>query len=99
MDIVDMIKDCAIEVYRELGPGHREKVYQRAMSIEFDARSILHRTEYKCDVLHKNHIVGSQRLDFLVLHGAGVVVELKAIGQINERSKGQLKKLYAYLKD
>ena len=98
MNIVDMIKDCAFEVYKELGPGHLEKVYQRAMSIEFDAKSIVHRTEYKYDILYKGHIVGQHRLDFLILHDTEVIVELKAVARINKHHKAQLRSYMRTLK-
>ena len=32
--------DCAITVHRELGPGFKERIYERAYCLELDSRQI-----------------------------------------------------------
>jgi GxxExxY protein len=35
--IVSVAIDCAIAVHRELGPGFRERIYERAFCLELDS--------------------------------------------------------------
>ena len=68
---------AAIEVHRTLGPGFLESVYEEALAIEFDQRSITYNKQYVIAVLYKGRFVGENRLDFLVKNC--LVVELKAV--------------------
>jgi len=67
----------AIEVHRVLGPGYLESVYEQALAIELELRSILYERQKPISVDYKNHLVGDGRLDFLV--GGRLIVELKAV--------------------
>ena len=67
---------ACIAVHRSLGPGLLEAIYQRAVSVELDARGITHDVERTVPVWFRGQLVGHHRLDLVV--DDRVVVELKA---------------------
>ena len=69
------IVGCAYNVWDELGPGHLEKVYQKAMSIAFKEKGISFSEQVQYPVMFRSELVGKGILDFLV--DGKVVVELK----------------------
>jgi GxxExxY protein len=68
---------AAIEVHRLLGPGHAESVYEEALCIEFQLRSIPYERQKLVHIVYKGTRVGETRLDILV--GGLLVVELKSV--------------------
>lgn len=68
---------AAIEVHRVLGPGFLECIYEEAMSVELQLRSIPFTRQLPINVDYKGSYVGEGRLDLLV--GGMLVVELKAV--------------------
>ena len=95
-DVRATVEDVARRVYAELGGGYDEKVYQRAMAIEFRELGIKYEVEHVREVFYQGHWVGDHRLDFLVLvlDDEDVVVELKAKESISKPDRAQLR---AYL--
>jgi GxxExxY protein len=85
--------DCAFAVHRELGPGFKEKIYQRAFCLELDARGIGFETEKTIDVRYKNWLISGQRVD-LVVEGL-VLVEIKAVRKLLKLHERQVR---SYLK-
>ena len=78
--ISERIIGAAIEVHRELGPGHDESAYQKAMEIELAARGVPFLAQCPIELLYKGHPVGRGRLDFLVENA--VVVEIKSVDTV-----------------
>jgi GxxExxY protein len=62
-------------VHRELGPGFREVIYQRALALELSAQDLDFSREVWMDVHYRGQKVGRKRVDFIVEQ---VMVELKA---------------------
>lgn len=80
---------AAMEVHRHLGPGFLEVVYQKALAIEFVARSIPFVREADLPVYYKGRRLDCcYRADF-VCYG-GVLVELKALQAITGIEEAQL---------
>src|SRR5579871_892086 len=69
------ILGAAFEVHNKLGPGFEETTYQRALALEFVARSIDFSREVWMDVRYKGQIVGKKRVDFIA---EDVFLEIKA---------------------
>jgi GxxExxY protein len=84
---------AAIEVHTLLGPGYREKYYERALSRELRLRGIPHERQYGITVTYKEEILGKHRLDVVVPEE--LVVEIKAARAINEDHAAQVR---SYLK-
>jgi len=74
-DITEQIIGAAFEVYRVLGYGFLEKVYQRAMQVELQLRGLRADIESKIQVIYKGHEVGPYRADLFV--NECVIAELK----------------------
>jgi len=68
---------CAIEVHKVLGAGLLESVYEEALCIEFEARSIPYERQKEIGIEYKDHIVGKGFIDILV--DERIVVELKSV--------------------
>jgi GxxExxY protein len=78
-EITEQIIGASFEVFRELGYGFLERVYQQAMKVEI---------EVDIEVQYKNQVVGNYRADILV--NDCVLVELKVSPSIDSRDEAQL---------
>jgi GxxExxY protein len=87
-DITDQIIGASFEVFRELGYGFLERVYQRAMKVELELRGLTADIESDIQVLYKGHVVGDYRADIWV--NRCVLVELKVAPTIDNRDEAQL---------
>jgi len=73
---------AAMEVHKILGPGFLEAVYQDALELEFQWRSIPYVRERNVLIAYKNHpLPSSYRPDFLCY--GDVIVELKALSVLS----------------
>lgn len=87
-DLTYRIRGAAFTVHRELGSGHKEQVYQKALAKEFTARGIPFETEKILDVIYKNEKVGVYKPDFIV--DDKVLIELKAVPFLPKHAEAQL---------
>ncbi len=88
-DLTERIIGAAIEVHRQLGPGLLESIYQVCLANELSLRGISFEQEKSVPIEYKGiHFDCGYRLDFLVEQK--VVVELKAIDEVNNTHKAQL---------
>lgn len=69
------VNGALFEVYRELGPGHKEVYYQRAVAKALSEKNISFAEQYYVPVKYKNSVVGKYYLDFLIEDS--IVLELK----------------------
>jgi GxxExxY protein len=87
-DITEQIIGAAFEVYRVLGYGFLEKVYQRAMQVELISRGLTAELEHKTKVNYKGAIVGEYSADLFVQDC--VMVELKVAKEYQPDDEPQL---------
>ena len=103
------IYDISELVYKNLGPGHNERVYQKGLVCELNCRNILHDSERHISVKYidsknNSHVLESERIDIFLhkseLYNEGnVIIELKAtIKPIQEIEKVQVRKYFKELK-
>jgi len=78
-DVTARIIAAAKEVYRVLGPGFREVIYQRALVLELPAHGLEFGREVWIDVYYKGKKVGRKRVDFIIDE---VMVEIKAKSEL-----------------
>ena len=76
------------EVYRTLGYGFLEKVYENAMRIEFESLGINVRFQCPIKVYYKEKIAGDYVADFIVDNK--VIVEIKAKKELSSADEAQL---------
>jgi GxxExxY protein len=75
-------------VYRNLGPGLLESIYERALCHEFEANGLCYENQVIVPIIYKGKKLGDHRLDMLV--EGQVIVEIKAVERIEQVFKAQL---------
>jgi GxxExxY protein len=80
---------AAMEVHRQLGCGFHEPIYQEALAIELDRRSIPFDRESKFPVIYKGlRLRRKYRPDFICF--GSVIVELKALTRLSTIEEAQV---------
>ena len=79
---------AAMNVHSELGNGFREIVYHRSMKHELAVQELSFESEITMPLYYKDIKVGSRRVDLLVEEK--ILVELKAVGEINSQHISQV---------
>lgn len=92
-DLTYEIIGVCMEVHRELGPVHKEKVYHRAVACEFKEAGFNFEEEKKIPIIYKGEPVGFYQPDFVV--DDKVVLEVKAVEFLPKNAEDQM---YYYLK-
>ena len=88
------INGAALQVYKTLGSGFLEAVYQEALELEFVKRGIPYEREKEVKVFYDGQeLKQTYRADF-VCYGS-VIVELKAVASLDDSHRAQV---YNYLK-
>lgn len=88
------IRGAAFAVYRNLGPGLLERVYQEAMAYQLTKDGLSVQCEVPVPVIYDGHVLSTEmRLDLLVEDT--VIVELKSVEMLLPVHKKQLQ---TYLK-
>ncbi|MBU4184720.1 MAG: GxxExxY protein [Proteobacteria bacterium] len=88
-DLSYKIIGAAREVYKELGPGYLESVYEDALCYELDLLTIDYQRQIELDVHYKN-IKFERRFRADLLVENKVLVENKAIKKITNQDEAQL---------
>ena len=103
-NLIKKVKQCAKEVYTELGEGWPEVVYQKAMEVALREKGITYDTQRILPISFKGHIVGESKPDLVVwakLSGSkrvAVVIDLKWEPYFKEDHKTQIVKYIQELK-
>ena len=80
---------AAMEVHRRLGHGFLEAVYQEALEVEFELRSIPARREVELPISYKGRTLHCRyKADFICFES--LIVELKAIGALAAKDQSQV---------
>ena len=93
LQLINIVKEASCAIYKELGAGYNETVYEEALAVEFRARKIKYDVEKNTEIFYKGIKVGIHRLDFIV--EKKLVVELKAQSNLTLSNVGQTR---SYLK-
>lgn len=88
------IRGAVFEVYREMGCGFLESVYQECLEREFRSRGIPAVAQQELGLLYKGEtLVQTYRPDFVCFDA--VIVEIKAVREITDEHRAQV---HNYLK-
>ena len=107
MDIlINTIKDSCVRVFNELGSGHNEKIYHKALKYELDCLGICSDMERHINVCYRDskgnrHCIETERIDLYIfgINCSDMIVELKAISRvIQEPEKLQIRKYFRELR-
>ena len=88
-DLTYRIIGAAMAVHNAIGPGFKEEVYERALAVELQQRSISTQRQFEVLVTYQDAVVASFYLDLFVENQ--VVVEVKAFShQLTNDEKAQV---------
>ncbi len=76
-DLAYKVRGAIFTVYNELGFGHKENIYQKALIKEFETLNIPYKQEVGLDVKYKGDIIGKYRPDFSIEDK--IIIELKSV--------------------
>ena len=83
------LREMALKIYENLGPGYSECVYHRAFEVLLRKNGVPYETERIVPIVFEGHTIGNLRVDLIV--NGECIVELKAIAKLNESAKIQTK--------
>lgn len=92
-ELTAKIIKLAIKVHKALGPGFVEKIYQRALYLEFKNNNLDFEREKQIYIHYYKANLGYEKVDFIIENK--VIVELKAVEKINDIHLAQM---ISYLK-
>ena len=93
-EITYEIRGAVYDVYKELGPGLLESVYEEALCFELEKRGLTVERQVQVPIKYKGNVLKTElRLDLLVENQ--VVIELKSV---EEMKKVFYKQLLTYLR-
>lgn len=87
-ELTQRIIGIAIKVHKEIGPGFREKYYQRAMYLEMQRSNLKFVREKEIKIMYGKVIIGYHVLDYII--NDTLILELKSIKNITDVDIGQL---------
>jgi len=76
-ELTGKIISCAFEVQNNIGCGFLEKVYQRALVYEFQAKDLKVEIEKPIKIAYKGQNIGTYIADFIIEDN--VIVEIKTV--------------------
>ena len=86
--LTKQIIGLAIKIHKQIGPGFREKYYQRAMYLELQKTNLKFEREKKISIPYGKVMLGYHVVDFVMENK--VIVELKSIKELTKVEIGQL---------
>lgn len=93
-EITYEIRGAVYDVYKELGPGLLESVYEEALCFELEQRGLTVERQVQVPIKYKGNVLKTElRLDLLVENQ--IIVELKSV---EEMKKVFSKQLLTYLR-
>lgn len=93
-DVTYQIRGAIYDVYKTLGPGLLESVYEEALCFELEQRGLTVERQKMVPINYKGHVLRTElRLDIIVEDA--VIIELKSV---DEMKKVFAKQLLTYLR-
>lgn len=92
-DLSYKIVGCFYDVYNELGPAHKEQVYQEALKLAFGEKDINFKSNKRLKIIFRGKEVGVYEPDFIAEEK--IIVEIKSVLNMPKVFE---KQLYYYLR-
>lgn len=86
---IDLILFHANQVMLDLGVGHREGIYAKALNVALNKLNIPHRSEVDIPIMYMQQCIGHGRADLIV---GDIIIEIKAVYRPPKEAMGQLQK-------
>jgi len=87
------IRGAAFKVRKEVGLGHKEIIYQKALEEEFKKMNLNYEREKTIDVKYEDKKIGIYRPDFVIDNK--IIIEIKSLPFIGNKEE---KQMWTYLK-
>lgn len=87
--IVKLLLTHAQDVMKNLGIGHKEVIYAKALNVSLNKYMIPHRTEVDIPIMFMGQSVGHGRADLII---DNLIVEIKALAKTPKEAMAQLQK-------
>lgn len=87
-DLTYRIREAVFKVKKELGLGHKEVVYQRALEEAFASAKLIFNREKQMPIFYQKKKVGVYQPDFII--DDKIIIELKALPFLGTEPKKQL---------
>jgi GxxExxY protein len=84
---------CFYKVYNTLGPGHKEDIYHKALSIEFTKNKIEYESKKRIFLVYEKQNIGTYEPDFII--GDSIIIEIKSVSVMPKVFE---KQLYYYIR-
>lgn len=79
-----------MEVYKELGPGLLESIYEKALIFELRSRGMTVESQVEVPITYKGQLLNSElRLDLIVNNS--IIIELKSVDELKPVHYKQIK--------
>lgn len=92
-DLTYKIREAIFTVKKQLGLGHKESIYQKALEKEFRNLGVVFDKEESIDIKYNNEKIGIYRPDFII--EKKIILEIKALPFVEKFEKQQI---WHYLK-
>jgi len=101
--LIEKVKECAKEVYKELGSGWPESIYQNAMEVALREKGINYESQRIIPISFKGYTIGESKPDLVVWLKSknkriAIVIDIKWEPYVKEDHKTQVKKYIKELK-
>ena len=83
-----VVRGCVYEVFKELGPGFLEKVYENALLRELRLQCLNAEAQVPIKVQYKGVVIGEYFADLVI--EKSIILELKALQQLTVSAEAQL---------
>ena len=83
------IQGAVFEVYKEMGCGFLEAVYQECLEIEFQKRGIPYHAQAKLNLSFRGIPLSQEFFADFICYSK-IIIEIKAVNEISPRHKAQL---------
>ncbi len=87
-DLSYQIRGCVFAVYNNLGFGHKENIYQKALTIELESKNIKFIAQDSLPITYQSKVMGTYRPDFTI--DGKVIIEIKAVPFMPKSDETQL---------
>ena len=76
-DLSYKIRGCVFTVYNNLGFGHKEDIYQKALALEFKNANVNFTEQTNLPIIYQDKKIGMYKPDFII--DGKIILEIKAV--------------------
>ena len=90
-ETLETYKQMTTEIFKILGAGYEEAIYQKAFEVELRLANIPYEDHTVIPVTYKGYNIGEQKLDLLIKVDNQLVLEFKVAAGLSLKDENQLR--------